>query len=518
MTTRTAGEAPGELTTRLLGRLSATGAPVDVAAPFTGGLLYALPVSTEVDVDAAFERARAAQQQWTDVPLAERSRIVLRFHDLLLAHRNEGLDLVQLETGKARRDANEEVLDVCITARHYARDAHRLLRPRRRLGALPGLVGIEEVRSPKGVVGVISPWNYPISLAAGDAIPALLAGNAIIIKPDAQTTLTALWIAELFDQAGLPRNLFVLVSGHGPEVGPLVVERSDYVMFTGSTAVGRQIAQRCGERLIGCSMELGGKNAMIVRADADPAEAASIAVRGSFANSGQLCISMERIYVDQGIMSAFLAEFVERTEALRMKPGIGWGADIGSLISERHRERVQQYVDDAVAQGARVEAGGRSRPDVGPCYFEPTILTGVTEEMALCTQETFGPVVAVYPVASDEEAIARANDSEYGLNASIVTRDVAAAKRMARRLHSGTVNINEGYAAAWASKRAPMGGMRASGLGRRHGDEGMWKYTEPQTIATQRALGFGPQFGWSDERWGDTLAQAIGWMKWAGLK
>lgn len=506
--------SPGEL----LGRLSATGASLDVVAPFTGEVLYALPVSTESDVAAAFDRARVAQRQWAELPLSDRTAIVLRFHDLLLAHRSEGLDLVQTETGKARRDANEEVLDVCITARHYARDARRLLRTRRRLGALPGLVGIDEVRTPKGVVGVISPWNYPISLAAGDAIPALIAGNAIVIKPDVQTTLTALWIASLFDQAGLPRDLFALVSGHGPDVGPLVVDRADYVMFTGSTAVGRQIAQRCGERLIGCSMELGGKNAMIVRADADPAGAAAIAVRGSFANSGQLCISMERIYVHEDVYPAFLAEFVTRTQALRMRPGVGWGADIGSLISTRHRERVQQHVDDAVARGARVEAGGRSRADIGPCYFEPTILTGVSEDMALCAQETFGPVVSVYPVASDEEAIARANDSEYGLNASIVTKDPATARRIARRLRSGTVNINEGYAAAWASKRAPMGGMRASGLGRRHGDEGMWKYTEPQTIATQRALGFGPQFGWSDERWGDTLAQAIGWMKKAGLK
>ncbi len=502
----------------LLWYLSATGPSIEVVTPFTGDFLYSLPVSTEADVDAAFARARIAQREWSALPLSDRTQVILKFHDLLLEHRNAGLDLVQQETGKARRDANEEVLDVCITARHYARGARTLLRTKRHLGALPGLVGIEEVRAPKGVVGVISPWNYPISLAAGDAIPALIAGNAIVLKPDVQTTLTALWVASLLAQAGLPRDLFALVSGHGPDVGPLVVDRADYVMFTGSTAVGRQIAARCGERLIGASMELGGKNAMIVRADANPAEAASIAVRASFANSGQLCIAMERIYVHQDIYAEFLAEFVTRTNALRMKPGVGWGADMGSLISTRHLERVQKFVDDAVAQGARVEAGGKARPEFGPCYFEPTILTEVTEEMALCAQETFGPVVAVYPVHSDEEAIRRANDSEYGLNASIVTKDGPAARNIARRLRTGTVNINEGYAAAWASKRAPMGGMGASGIGRRHGDEGIWKYTEPQTIATQRALGFGPQFGWSDERWGDTLAQAIGWMKKVGLK
>lgn len=502
----------------LLTRLSASGAPIDVVSPFTGAKLYSLPVSTQADVDTCFNRARLAQRQWAERSVSDRSKIVLRFHDLLLEHRNAGLDLIQEETGKARRDANEEVLDVCITARHYAHDARRLLRTRHRLGALPGLVGVEELRSPKGVVGMISPWNYPLSLAAGDAIPALLAGNAVVLKPDVQTTLTALWVGDLLDQAGLPRNLFGVVSGPGEVVGPMLVERADYVMFTGSTAVGRQIAQRCGERLIGCSMELGGKNAMIVRADVDPAEAAAIAVRASFSNAGQLCIAMERVYVHENVYVPFLAEFVARTNALRMKPSIGWGADMGSLISDRQRARVQHHVDDAVGRGARVETGGRSRPDIGPCYFEPTILTGVLDGMTLCSEETFGPVVAVYSVASDDEAVRRANDSEYGLNSSIVTKDTATARLLARRLRSGTVNINEGYAAAWASKRAPMGGMGASGLGRRHGEEGLVKYTESQTIATQRALGFGPQFGWSDERWGDTLALAIGWMKKAGLK
>ena len=281
----------------LLGNLKASGPKLDVIEPFSGDVLYSLPTSTEADVDAAFDRARAVQPAWAAMSIASRCAVMLRFHDLLLADRHAGLDLVQRETGKARKDANEEVLDVCITARHYARDARRLLRPRRHLGAFPGLVGVTELRTPKGVVGVISPWNYPVTLAASDAIPAMIAGNASVLKPDVQTTLSALWIADLLMQAGLPEGVFTVVSGEGPVVGPMVIDRSDYVMFTGSTAVGRQVAQRCGERLIGCSMELGGKNAMIVRADAEPEWAASIAVRGSFSNSGQLCISMERIYV-----------------------------------------------------------------------------------------------------------------------------------------------------------------------------------------------------------------------------
>ena len=502
----------------LLQRLRASGSLRDVVEPFTGALLYTLPLSTEADVDAAFAAARKAKRGWASRPLHDRTAIILRFHDLLLADRQRGLDLVQRETGKARRDANEEILDVCITARHYARDAHRLLRPRRHVGALPGVVGVTERRLPKGVVGVLSPWNYPVTLAASDAIPALIAGNAVVLKPDVHTTLTALWIAELFARAGVPEGVFTVVSGEGPDVGPMVIDRADYIMFTGSTAVGRQVAQRCGERLIGCSMELGGKNAMIVRADVDVAHAAQIAVHASFANSGQLCMSMERIYVSSSVYESFLAEFARRTEALRMSAQVGWAGQMGSLISAKQLERVSAHVADAVARGATVVTGGHACPEVGPYFYAPTILTGVDDSMALCTAETFGPVVAVYSVASDDEAIERANDSEFGLNASVLSRDVRAAQAIARRLRSGTVNINEGYAAAWASKRSPMGGMGSSGLGRRHGDEGMLKYTEAQTIATQRALGFGAQFGWTDEKWGDTLAQAIGWMKKLGVK
>lgn len=507
-----------QLVRNLLGGLRATGSPHPVVEPFTGDILYNLPTSTSADLDQVFKLARDAQKNWSEVDLAERKKIMLRFHDLLMQERHSGLDLVQRETGKARRDANEEILDVCITARHYARDAKRLLKSRRHMGALPGLTGVVENRIPKGVVGIISPWNYPITLAASDAIPALLAGNSVVLKPDVQTTLCALWIGNLLQQAGLPEGVFSIVSGEGPIVGPMVIDRADYIMFTGSTAVGRMVAARCGERLIGASMELGGKNAMIVRADVDPEVAASIAVRASFANSGQLCISMERIYVNETVYQEFLDAFVRRTTGLRLSGHLGWGAEVGSLISEKQATRVQEHVDQAVAQGAVVHAGGKRRPDIGPYFFEPTILTGVDDSMTLCAQETFGPVVAVYPVSSDAEAIARANDTEYGLNASVLTRNIAMGNSIARQLRAGTVNINEGYAAAWASKRAPMGGMGASGLGRRHGDEGMWKYTEPQTVATQRALGFGPQFGWTDQRWGNFLATSLDALKKIGWR
>jgi len=489
-----------------------------VIAPLTGEPLYDLPLSDESDVDSAILRLRSAQVAWAARPLAERCAIVLRFHDLLLAEREHGLDIVQWETGKARRDAMEELIDVALNARHYARDARRLLGPRRHRGVFPLAVGVQQLQHPKGVVGFLSPWNYPLTLAASDALPALIAGNAVLLKPDVQTTLTALWVVDVMIRAGLPPEVFAVVSGEGPEIGPKVIDRVDYVMFTGSTRVGREVAARCGERLIGCSLELGGKNAMVVRADADVARAGQIAARASFANSGQLCISMERIYVHEDVFEPFLSAFAERANELTMSAAIGWSGEMGSLISARQLDRVQAHVEDAVGQGAHLVTGGKPRPDVGPYFFEPTILTGVTPDMALCREETFGPVVSVYPVASDAEAIARANDSAFGLNAIVVTRDTRQGRTIASQLHAGTVNINEAFGPSWGSTRAPMGGMGDSGLGRRHGDEGMLKYTESQTIATQRFLGFDAQFGMSDETWTNTLAVALSAMKKLGLK
>jgi len=491
---------------------------IEVRAPFTDEVIGTIQSADHADVTAAFQRARAAQPAWAALPVRDRARVILRFHDILASRRNELLDLLQREVGKARRDAVEEVLDVLSTSRHYARDAERLLADRRVRGIIPVLVGAQIRRIPWGVVAVIAPWNYPLTLTASDSVPALLAGNAVVVKPDEQTSLTALWVHDALVEAGVPGDVVQVVLGRGDVVGPWVIDEADFVMFTGSTRVGRIVAARCGERLIPCAMELGGKNAMIIRADADPERAAEIAVRACFANAGQLCISMERIYVNRSVHDAFVDAFVRRTRALRLLPVVGWGGDVGSLISATQLARVQAHVDDAVAKGATVLAGGRARPDIGPFFFEPTILAGVTEGMVLCDEETFGPVVAVHAVDSDAEAVRRANDTAYGLNASVVGRDRRAARQVAQQLRAGSVNVNEGYAAAWGSVRAPMGGMGDSGLGRRHGDEGLLDYTQVQSIATQRALGFGAPAGWSDERWGTALLSAVVAMKRLGLK
>ncbi|MFM2438957.1 MAG: hypothetical protein RLZ55_1782, partial [Actinomycetota bacterium] len=389
-------------------------------APFDASPLPAVPVSSEADVDEAFRIARHHQAAWAATPIKERCRVLLRFHDLVYARRAQGLDIVQLETGKARGSAAEELGDVLITARYYARTAEKALASNRRRGAIPVLTAAKVHHVPMGVVGFISPWNYPLTLAITDAIAALVAGNAVVLKPDAQTMFTALWVVEQMLAAGLPEGVLKVVSGEGSEIGPMVIDRADYVMFTGSTAVGRQVAARCGERLIGCSMELGGKNAMIVDPDVNVERAAKIAVAASFSNTGQLCISMERIYIHTDVFDEFVSAFVRRTNALKLQAGIGWGADVGSLISAKQLARVAEHVDDAVAQGARVLSGGKARPDVGPFFYEPTILADVTRDMILSFTETFGPVVSVYRVDSVDEAIERANNTEYGLNASVL--------------------------------------------------------------------------------------------------
>jgi succinate-semialdehyde dehydrogenase/glutarate-semialdehyde dehydrogenase len=481
-------------------------------APFDGALVGTVPTCTAQDVVEAVRRARTAQRSWAATPLAQRARVLLRFHDLLLGLRELVLDVTQAETGKARTSAFEELADAAMTARYYARSGRAHLRPRRRQGASPGLTKAVEHLVPKGVVGVISPWNYPLTLAVSDALPALMAGNAVVLKPDAQTPFTALVAVELLHEAGLPPELFGVVTGDGPTLGPPLVEQVDYVMFTGSTRTGRTVAEQCARRLIGFSAELGGKNPMLVLADCDLPRTVEGAVRACFSNSGQLCISIERLYVEDAVYDHFVPAFLERVRTLRLGAGRDWDVEMGSLVSERQLGLVQRHVDDAVRQGARVLVGGRARPDLGPSFYEPTVLEGVQHGMQLRDEETFGPVVSLYRVRDADEAVERANDSRYGLNASVWT-SARRGEQLAVRLRAGTVNVNEGYAAAWASHDAPMGGMRESGVGRRHGREGIVKYCEPQTVAVQRLLPIAPVGGMSGQQYARTMTAAAHVLK-----
>jgi len=505
--------------TRLLPLLTTDGSgTISLTSPLDGAQIADVPASGTAAVDSAFASARAAQPAWAAKSVTERAAVVLRFHDAVLAEQEEILNIIQWENGKSRGNAMDELLDVALTARYYGRSSARHLRTKRRRGAFPIVTKTHELRHPRGVIGVISPWNYPFTLAVSDFLPAIIAGNTIVLKPDAQTPLTALWAFEKLLAAGLPAGVVNIVNGDGAQVGPQIVERADYVMFTGSTRVGRTVAAQAGERLISSSMELGGKNSLVVGRKVNIEFAADIAARGAFANAGQLCIGTERIAVHESVFDAFVTEFTTRVAALRVGSEIGWGTEMGTLINARQIETTQRHIADAVAQGATVLVGGSPLPEVGPLAFAPTVLLNVPATAEVCNNETFGPVCSIYKWSSDDELVAFVNNTAYGLNAAIISRDLAWARRLAPRLKAGTVNINEAFGSAYASIDAPMGGMGQSGVGRRHGVEGLLKYTEPQTVSQQRWMQLSPQWWLDDRGWAGFTTFAMKLLKLTHLR
>jgi succinate-semialdehyde dehydrogenase/glutarate-semialdehyde dehydrogenase len=398
-----------------------SGTTTPVIAPFTGEVLHDLPVSLPADVADAAATARAAQHAWRSAGPAHRRRVLLRAHDILLERREALMDTLQSETGKTRGQAFEEIFSGASVTRYYAVSAARTLATRGRRGGIPLVVRTRVSYKPKGLVGVITPWNYPLSLSLMDVVPALAAGNAVVQKADNQGALSILASRRAFIDAGVPAALWAVVAGDGTEIGNAVVDAADYVCFTGSTATGTKVGLRATGRLVGASLELGGKNPLLVLDDVEPAKAAADAVYSCFSSMGQLCVSIERIYVQRGVADSFLQEFTAATRALILGSGLDYRADVGTLTSQAQLDRVTEHVADAVAHGATVRSGGRARPDLGPYFFEPTILTGVTPDMLCYAGETFGPVVAVSVVDSEQEAILAANDSDFGLNAAVLS-------------------------------------------------------------------------------------------------
>jgi acyl-CoA reductase-like NAD-dependent aldehyde dehydrogenase len=494
------------VTAQLVGDLSFSGSEtVPVIAPFTGDVLHDLPLSSAKDVEDAAAVARAAQVAWRAAGFDERRRILLAAHDALLADRELLLDILQLETGKTRGQAFEEVFQGATVTRYYAVSARSVLTTSRRRAGIPLVFQTRVSYKPKGVIGIITPWNYPLSLALMDVVPALAAGNGVVQKADNQGALTILAARRAFVRAGLPADLWAVVAGDGNEIGNAVVDAADYVCFTGSTATGTRVGVRAAGRLIGASLELGGKNPLIVLDDVDPAKAAANAVYSCFSSMGQLCVSIERIYVDRAVAESFTAAFVERVKALKQGSALDYSTDVGSLTSAAQLQRVTDHVDDAVAKGATVLAGGSPRPDLGPFFFEPTVITDVTSEMACSANETFGPVVAITVVDGEAEAVRAANASEFGLNASVFSGSRTRARRVAESIDAGSVNINEGYRATFSSVDAPMGGMKHSGLGRRNGREGILRFVDARTVAESTGLMTLP-------RTGDEFAKMSGLM------
>lgn len=488
-----------DLVERLAAQVCGSGLRVPVHTPFTGGVLTELATSTPEDVEAAYRRAREAQESWKQTPVRYRAAVLRRYHQLVLQDTSV-VDVIQAETGKSRGHAVEEIVDVAGVALYYGRKAESILRAHRRRGAVPFATRATELRHPKGVVAIIAPFNAPLSLSACDVLPAVVAGNAVVVKPDSQTVLTAIRARELLVEAGLPEDLFQVVVGEPAVVGDALLDGADHVAFTGSTATGRRIAAEAARRLIGCTLELGGKNPMIVLDDADVSAAARGAVRACFTGTGQICLTVERLYVHSSLYDAFVSQFVEHANDLVLGSGLGFDYDLGPLSSQRQLDQVVRHVEEAVALGARVAAGGKARPDLGPFHYEPTILVDVPPEAELYAEETFGPVVSVYRFDDVDEVIARANDSEYGLSASIWSSNTPRARKIAARIESGLVNINEGFGSAYASNDAPMGGMKASGQGYRHGTAGLLELCELQTVASQHWVSFDPPPGASREQ------------------
>lgn len=485
-----------------------------VLEPFSGREIHRVPLATVEDVLQAAERARRAQKLWAARPGRQRAEVLKRFHDLVFAHQNEIVDLIQLENGKARLNAWEEVGDVAVSARHYAYNGLRLLAPERRKGVVPLLTEPTLRRHPRGLVVIISPRNFPVTLPAGDSLSALLAGNAVIIKPDVQTTLALLAVIELLHEAGLPEDVIQVLPGRSSQIGEALVEQADFVQFSGSTESGKALGETCGRHLVPCSLELGGKNPLIVLDDASLGRAVEGAVRGIYGSGGQMCVHIERVYVQEGIYDRFVGALVKRIQSLRLGPGYDYAIDVGAITTAGQLEKIKSHVEDALGKGATLLAGGKERPDLGPQFYEPTLLADVTGEMLVYKEETFGPVASVYKFKSIEEVVQLANDSIYGLNASLWTRNLTRGRAMAGWIRTGTVNINDTYAPSWGSADTPMGGMKQSGLGRRHGPEGLLKYTDAQSVVVQHVHGIHPPAGTSTALYVRVLTAFLKLLRW----
>jgi len=373
---------------------------------------------------------------------------------------------------KAIKSALEEIHETANAARYYGRASPRHLRPRYRRGALPVLTDAREYHRPVGVVGVIAPWNFPLILGITDALPALAAGCGVVVKLDSRTPYSALWAGRLLETAGLPPGLLAFVTGSGEQLGSPLIDRVDYVMFTGSTRVGREVATRCAERLIGCSLELGGKNAMLVLDDADLDRAVEGAIAAKYRNAGQTCVCTNRFLVQDGIYDAFAERLAAAAGKLKVGNGLEDGVQQGPLIDDKAVAKVEEHIADAVQKGGKVVAGGH-RHALGHTFFEPTIITGATSEMAVAREETFGPLSPLFRFKDEAEAVRMANDTEYGLASYFYTRDLGRAFRVSEALEYGLVGVNEGLI---TTEVAPFGGVKESGVGREGSKYGIEDY------------------------------------------
>jgi acyl-CoA reductase-like NAD-dependent aldehyde dehydrogenase len=458
-----------------------------VENPATGEVVATLPACTPEQLAGMAARARNAQPGWRALGFDGRAKVLRRMQKWVLDNDERFLDTLVAETGKTREDAVLAELGYAADSfGFWARHARKYLADEKVRTSSPFLIGRKLIvrYEPVGLVGVIGPWNYPFTNTVGDAVPALAAGNSVIVKPSSVTPMTSLLISEGLRECGIPDHVFQVVVGRGP-IGLPLVDLVDFIMFTGSTETGRRIMERAAKTLTPLSLELGGKDPMIVLADADLERAANAALFWSMQNTGQTCISVERVYVEEPLYDQFTSLVAEKAKKLRLGVPRGFGSvDVGSFINPAQLDVVEEHVKDAVAKGARVLVGGHRRSGRG-AFFEPTVLADVDHTMDCMREETFGPTLPIMKVADADEAIRLANDSPYGLQASVFTRDIAKGERVARRIEAGAVVVND-CNANYIALEAPMGGWKSSGMGVRHGPEGIRKYAHRQTILLTR--------------------------------
>jgi acyl-CoA reductase-like NAD-dependent aldehyde dehydrogenase len=465
--------------------VAATGIPVE--NPATGEVIRTVPVTSPDELALMVTRARAAQAEWEALGHDGRGKLLKRAQKWLLAQADQIADTIVAETGKAREDALlVEVAYVANALGFWPKHGKRWLADEKVRSFNPLVLGRKmTVRYQAiGVVGVIGPWNYPLVNSVGDAIPALAAGNAVIIKPSEVTPLTSLLFAQGLIESGVPAGVFQVAIG-GPETGEALIDAVDMVMFTGSTRTGRKVMERAAQTLTPVSLELGGKDPMIVLEDANLERAANAAVYYAMQNGGQTCISIERVYAVEPIYDEFVAKVAAKVEKLRQgAPGGPGSVDVGAMTFPPQLDIVSEHVQQAVDSGARLLAGGQAKPGPGR-FYAPTVLADVDHSMRAMTEETFGPTLPIMKVADEAAAIHAANDSRYGLGASVFTGDSARGERVARRIEAGAVCVNDA-ALNYLALELPMGGWKESGLGVRHGAPGIRKYTRRQAIMTTR--------------------------------
>jgi len=465
--------------------------------PATGEEVGRVPATSADEVARAVARAREAQKVWGALSYRERGRVVLRARAVVLDEMDALAQLISRESGKPVAEAlMMELVPTLDLMQFFARRTGHLLRDEKiKIGQYELMGRTSHLRyQPLGVVGIISPWNFPWAIPFGEVVMSLMAGNAVVLKPSELTPLVGLKIAEVFRRGGLPEELLTIVTGDGTAGAALIEAGVNKIMFTGSVATGRRVAEAAARKLIPCVLELGGKDAMIVCADANIEAAAQAAVWGAFANAGQACASVERCYVHEKIAESFTTRVVELTRALRQGVGTGTSVDIGAMSSARQREIVEAHVRDAVAQGARVLAGGGRGHDATGSFHEPTVVVEVNHSMELMREETFGPVLPLMPFATEEMAIKLANDSPYGLTASVWTRDIRRGRQIARQLEAGTVMVNE-VLYTHGIAQTPWGGVKLSGIGRTHGRAGLLELVSAQHIHVNRLAGV-PDLWW----------------------